>query len=242
MTRRGPAAAAQLESRAAALTTRQRHVLEVISSHPGGVSVRQLGDLTGMHGNTLREHIAALERAGLVHGDAVKGPGRGRPGRVYVTQIAPPGAATTHLATLVRVLVAGDPERARARGREWARDLVAHGRFDPRARDLLGEITRLFAEMGLAPSVSAGAIDLRTCPFIEEGEPVDAALCWMHQGTLEGLAGAVSDATGRECRLDLEPMVGSTSCRIAVSRSDAESVRRGTGNSAMKETQLEGVW
>lgn len=217
MSHPGPLPAAQLDCRAASLTLHQRRVLEVLLEHPEGLDVTQLGRFTGVHANTVREHVAALERGGLVTTSVRHGGRRGRPSRTYVAQAAPPGAASAHMAALVRLLVESmDDDRAREIGRTWARGLLRTGRADARTTDPARELTRLLAETGFAPELRPGVIHLYRCPFMDEGGRLPAQTCEVHRGALEELMGAFgrSTAASDAGAVRLEPFGGPGACRV----------------------------
>lgn len=230
MSQPGPRPAAQLDSRAAALTAHQRRVLDLLLEHPDGLTITQVGRIAGIHANTARDHVAALEDAGLVTTSVRRGGGRGRPGRTYVAQAAPPGAASAHMAGLVRLLMESmdDDDRAHELGRAWARDLVETGRVDSASPDPAREVARLLAEMGFAPELRSDAINLYRCPFVDEDGRLPARTCEVHRGALEALMEAfrAMGTASMVGSLTLQPFGGPGVCRITLTPADPAA----TGN------------
>src|SRR3954466_12479882 len=92
-------------------------------------SVTELADSAGVHENTVRAHVAVLEDAGLIVGEARPVAGPGRPGIQY--RLTPKGERLDYdflgLAELLAAVVgrAGlPPEQLREVGREWGRYLA----------------------------------------------------------------------------------------------------------------------
>ncbi|MGM0386587.1 MAG: helix-turn-helix transcriptional regulator [Actinomycetota bacterium] len=193
----GPSPSTRSLEAIASLTTHQRRLFDIVADHPTGLTVRQLAVLVASHENTVRGHLEALEKRGLLRASTRPSRGRGRPSKVYRTTAAAPHLPGEHLASIIRSLVGSLADdgggAARALGRRWAEDLIAEGKFDSHTLTPLAEIEALFARMGCAPEVcAAGTIELGHCPFLEPGVELPPAVCALHQGALEMLTAAVA--------------------------------------------------
>jgi len=185
----GPPPAGVVVDGVARLSPHQRRLFDILVDRPGGVTVSELAGLAASHEKTVRGHLEALRARNLVRSTVRPAIGRGRPSLVYEAQAGAPEMPGEYLASVVRTLVgtlAEDDGAARALGREWARDLIATGRFDARVAEPVREFERLFARMGCVPLVAAdGALHLRHCPFMEPEIPLPMAVCALHQGAVE---------------------------------------------------------
>jgi predicted ArsR family transcriptional regulator len=190
------------------LSESRKLVLSTLVSQPEPTSITALTRMTGLHANTLREHLAALERQGLVSRRQARTHARGRPGWLYVatrddlvsSQYA--GLAAV-LAAVIHRTSAHPAEDARAEGIAWGRRLaVAHG--DP---DVPGEAAaqhkavEVLDEMGFAaePGGDPQEMRLTRCPLLEAAHRQTDVVCAVHLGIAEGLmAGYGYDAAGTE--------------------------------------------
>jgi predicted ArsR family transcriptional regulator len=190
------------------LSESRRLVLSTLVSQPEPTSIHALTRMTGLHANTLREHLAALERQGLVTRRQARTQARGRPGWLYVatrddlvsSQYV--GLAATLAAVIHRTST--DPvAEARAEGIAWGRRL-AHEHGDPEDP---GEVAarrktvEVLDEMGFAaePGGDAQETRLTRCPLLEAAHQQSDVVCAVHLGITEGLlAGYGYDASGTE--------------------------------------------
>ena len=75
-------------------------MLDAVERGDGPASLSDLTAITGLHANTLREHLEALAAAGLVHRELAAPTGRGRPARLYrADRTIPPVAEYAGLAS-----------------------------------------------------------------------------------------------------------------------------------------------
>ncbi len=187
----------------------------------GPLDSRQLGELVGLHPNTVRSHIDQLIDAGLVR--TLPGPagGRGRPRVLYeaVADAAPGQESGYQLLAQILAGYLASTDRpqavAESAGRAWGGYLAEKPR--PFAGISSGEATQkvvqLFTELGFMPEsrMEAGELRLRLhrCPFREVAEANQQVVCAVHLGILRGALvemGAPLEAT----RLD--PFVEPTVC------------------------------
>src|SRR5215213_7378242 len=89
----------------------------------GPASLAELADAAGVHENTARTHVAALEAGGLIAAERRPLDRPGRPGVNYrladETVLAPSGVARLLGAALARA--GPDSEQLRGTGRDWGR-------------------------------------------------------------------------------------------------------------------------
>ncbi|UNX55783.1 helix-turn-helix domain-containing protein [Georgenia sp. TF02-10] len=122
--------------RRAQLSAPRRAVLDLLVERQS-LTVAQVAQELGQHPNTVREHLEALDRAGLARRDSLPPAGRGRPASVYSYTPAA-SFSSPEYAVLARVLVTylarafpdGPALRRHAReaGRSWGRAIVERDR------------------------------------------------------------------------------------------------------------------
>jgi predicted ArsR family transcriptional regulator len=177
-------------------------------------SVTELADSAGVHENTVRAHVAVLEDAGLIVGEARPVAGPGRPGIQY--RLTPKGERLDYdflgLAELLAAVVgrAGlPPEQLREVGREWGRYLAGRpGRYDIRKR-----VPEILAGLGFSATVADDEVRLTGCPCPTIAPDRPELICELATGVLDGVLGAVGasqrvgpaqhDPARRDCSVTL---------------------------------------
>jgi predicted ArsR family transcriptional regulator len=156
----------------------------------------QLGELVGLHPNTVRWHIDHLVDAGLVAARSQPLDRPGRPRVVYETSAEeePQNPAREDHRLLATVLAGAlaeqpdGPKRAVEAGEAWGRFLVE--RPEPGVRtppaEAMGEITRVLDDQGFEPEVSGLTLRMHHCPFRELAEKHASVVCGMHHGLVAG--------------------------------------------------------
>lgn len=202
----GPGPAAALlpggENLARALShPSRRRVLEALAEAPDGLTAFEIAEHVGVHHNAVRQHLAALAKAGLVsaHRDAPQG--RGRPSIRHRLVAGDVHAAAGHV-ELVRLLMglvnrAGfGPDDVEAFGYEQG---LAVGRRGAGALTILDAFARLgFAPQDITSSGDGGRgrleARLMNCPFRDAVEaPGGEIVCRLHRGIAGGLAERAGD-------------------------------------------------
>ena len=173
----------------------RRAIAEALAAAGDGMTVADLAAEVGLHPNAVRQHLTALQGAGIVVAAPAPPTGRrGRPSALYALA-APQAVASSGHRELVRLLlglvrrIRADEDEIEAFGREQGRRLVARGD----GRDALGAS---LARLGFAPEEvtpegdrRAGTLDLRlrACPF---GDAVRSEgghlVCTLHRGLVRG--------------------------------------------------------
>jgi predicted ArsR family transcriptional regulator len=159
----------------------------------GEASLSELAEAAGIHANTARPRLHALERAGLVQRARGRPRGRGRPHVRY--RIDPEwrlptadflGLAELLAAVLLRASV--DDERLEAVGRDWGRYLAGR----PGAGEPADTLPASMAQLGFDARLARRRLTLRgcPCPLVMPGRP--ELLCRLATAVANG----VLDASG----------------------------------------------
>lgn len=178
---------------------RRREVVELFRASRRPLSAREIADELGLHINTVRFHLDALVRHGILRREEGRSEGPGRPRTQYVLAPGMDRGGPRNYKLLAEMLLshlannddaAGAAVRA---GEAWGRYLVAPPAPGQRlsAADGLARLTELLADVGFDPHVStkAGAgteIRLRHCPFLELAETHRELVCALHLGLMRG--------------------------------------------------------
>ncbi|MGH7762394.1 MAG: helix-turn-helix transcriptional regulator [Candidatus Dormibacteraceae bacterium] len=187
----------------------------------GQLDSLQLGELIGLHPNTVRSHVDQLIEAGLVRSLTAPPAGRGRP-RVLYEAVAEPAPAHQSGYRLLAQILAGylaTTDRpqvvAESAGRTWGSYLTHKPKpfAEVSAEEATQKVVGLFTELGFMPEAVEESgerrILLHRCPFREVAESNRTVVCAVHLGMLKGALtemGAPLQAT------QLEPFVGPTLC------------------------------
>lgn len=175
-------------------------VLQAAESSAGPSSLHELSEVTGLHVNTLRDHLEALTQAGLVRQEQAPPAGRGRPARLYAATAgasAPvreyAGLAATLAATLHRT--SDDPTAdAVAAGTDWGHDLArAAGRpGEPGEVGARRQVVAVLESMGFDPQVDTAGdpqhttVRLTRCPLLDTARRYPDVVCGVHRGIAQG--------------------------------------------------------
>jgi predicted ArsR family transcriptional regulator len=219
-------------------------VLASLRAAPDGLDVQTLADRLGLHPNTIRWHLGALEHEGTLASTATPGAGRGRPRIVY--RLEPSAAGGTRdeyrlLATILSGCLAGEqggPAAAERAGRSWGRYLVERPLPLARQSDVeaTAQVSTLLAEQGFAPEAADDAIEMRRCPFHDLAETQPEIVCGVHKGLISGAL----EELGSELEVAaLDVFVRPDLCvaRLARRQGDRGSARIATRATRTKKTQ-----
>lgn len=196
----------------------------LVAAGAAGLAVAEAARQTGLHENTVREHLDALVRAELAERVRAVLRGRGRPAWRYTARpdctlgnrAREYAALAAALATqIVRTSPEPGPAAVRA-GEDWGRGLAA-GR-PPAGGGAAGARTRvveLLDTLGFAPRPDAAnrTVWLTRCPLLEVARRYPEVVCAVHLGIARGILtaeGAGPDGT------TLLPFAEPGACRLGL--------------------------
>jgi predicted ArsR family transcriptional regulator len=197
-------------------------VLEAVEATAGPSSLAELSETTGLHVNTLRDHLEALADDGLVRREKAAPSGRGRPARLYrSTERA--GTAVAEYAGLAATLAAAihrtsdDPTtEAVAAGTAWGHDLArTAGR--PAEGGQVGarrQVVAVLDRMGFDPVVEDldhTTVRLTRCPLLEAAQRYPDVVCGVHLGIARG---ALQEYDADDSQTSLVPFAEPGACLL----------------------------
>ncbi len=197
-------------------------VLEALQASAGPVGLAQLSESTGLHPNTLREHLEPLVARGLARRFRSAPSGRGRPAWLFEATGQDVGTAGSEYAGLAATLAAhihrtsADPsEDAVAAGRAWGHDLAQSSGPPPElgAVGARRKVVALLDEVGFAPETDQRATTARLtrCPLLETAKDYPDVVCGVHLGIVRG---ALDEYGADSSRTDLTPFAEPGACRL----------------------------
>jgi DNA-binding transcriptional ArsR family regulator len=125
----------------------------------GSATLTELADVAGVHLNTIRAHVAALEGADVLESAQKAATGPGRPAAAY-RLVDGWGLSSTDFLELAGLLAAAlvrnapDAEALRATGADWGRYLVGR----PGRRDVATELPRALERLGFHAALDGGRL------------------------------------------------------------------------------------
>lgn len=196
-------------------------MLDLLHEADGPRNLADLSNATGLHPNTLREHLEALVARGLARRFRAAPHGRGRPAWLYEATAAEPGAGAEY-AGLAATLAAhihrtsSDPRQdAVEAGSAWGRELARkagrpHGEGDAEARR---KVVDLLGEVGFAPETDEAATSARLtrCPLLDTAKEYPDVVCGVHLGIVRG---ALDEYGADRSRTSLVPFAEPGACLL----------------------------
>lgn len=193
-------------------------VLEAVRARPAPATLAALVDETGLHPNTLRAHLEALEELGLVRRRRSTPAGRGRPALLYEAAEPPDRSEYAGLASALSAAIhrtsASPRDDAIAAGREWGHDLARDkGRPGPGRPAARRQVVAMLADLGFAPEADdrAAVALLTRCPLLDVAHRYPDVVCGVHLGIVRG---ALEEYGGDPERTDLFPFSDPRGCRL----------------------------
>ncbi len=176
-------------------------LLSALRAQSKPASLAHLATWTGLHANTLREHLDGLRRAGLVERTAAPAVGRGRPEWLYASTLAAEedqhpeyAGLASALASVISRTSTQPAEDARRAGVDWGRRIVEDRQVDAEvsARE---NVVAIFDSMGFAPEVDEPVRQARLtrCPLLAAAHEHPEIVCSVHRGVAEGSLRALGD-------------------------------------------------
>jgi predicted ArsR family transcriptional regulator len=199
-------------------------VLELLRGQPEPCTQSALVKATGLHANTVREHLDGLVRAGWVRRHPAKPRGRGRPAWLYEATGAAEESGGSEYAGLAAALAravhrtSDSPrEEAMIAGTEWGHEL-ARDRGAARTGDghtARRRVVDLLDDIGFAPEAddTQPVVRLTRCPLLEAAHKDPDVVCAVHLGIVIGaLQEYGADPSGTE----LVPFSEPGACRLVL--------------------------
>ncbi|GAB3595788.1 helix-turn-helix transcriptional regulator [Microbacterium tumbae] len=156
-------------------------ILHLVQSRAGR-SIQELCDATGLHANTVREHLQRLMEGGYVISEVEHRATRGRPRTLYSAATGAPDASSP---------VARRKVTAAARRGDLLRRVMPGTASDlgPQATYQLDALVEHLEESGFEPVVDDGAltVDLTPCPHAAGRPEHRPVLCAVHLGLMQGI-------------------------------------------------------
>lgn len=188
-------------------------VLQLLIDADDWLNIGALSTSSGLHGNTVREHLDALIGHGFVQRKRAAVNGRGRPAWLYTadsSSTSGPGeyaALATALAGQLARSSADPMAEAVSAGVQWGREVAGDqhtdGPLDTRRR-----VVQILDELGFDPDPDADwkNIKLRRCPLIDAARVHPDVVCGVHDGIVKGaLESLGADPTQSELNAFHEP-------------------------------------
>ncbi|MDI6911606.1 helix-turn-helix domain-containing protein [Nocardioides sp.] len=215
----GPRAGARLRGGRDPLSPSRRAILEHLRDQPQPLTLAALVRITGLHPNTVREHLDALVRRGLVRRIDGRPQGRGRPAHLFEHVDHGHGEYARLAVALADALAlsSSDPTgHAAAVGEEWGRELARKRRARTGAAggarvEVVGELD----DLGFAPRQGAddSEVLLTRCPLLEAAHRAPGVVCGIHLGIIRGM---LDELGGDPAGSELEPFAAPGYCRLVV--------------------------
>lgn len=204
----------------------------VLSLRRGPATPQGLASGAGLHVNTIRSHLARLEKGGIVVSEREEPSGPGRPRTLYrlSPDSQPPDLGGREYRLLAEAMIgllrstAGEnaPRLALPAGESWGRYIAASDTPRPgrpvATEEAVAFVTGALERLQFLPEMrrsrSGWVILLHNCPFKEVALENEDVICAFHQGLLRGLLRAIGS------RLDfgpLEPFIEPDLCRVRLS-------------------------
>ena len=161
----------------------------------GSATLSELADAAGVHPNTVRSHVAALEQAELLVSEQQAASGPGRPASVYRLVDGWGLSSTDFLemaSLLAAALVRNHPDAATLRetGADWGRWLVGR----PGRRDVADQLPLALERLGFQATVDGEVVRISGCPCAVVSPDHPEIVCGLATGLVEGVLAASGSA------------------------------------------------
>lgn len=197
-------------------------LLETLRAQTQPTTLEAISRLSGLHSNTVREHLDALIRAGLARRTSAPPSGRGRPAWLYASTEESGEAGETEYAGLAAALAQAIHHRspapiedAIAAGRTWGRDLARQRDAAPQRSAVKArrQVVEMLDELGFAPETDdrAATVRLTRCPLLEAAHKYPEVVCGVHHGLARG---ALEEYGADPEGVSLQPFAEPGACRL----------------------------
>jgi predicted ArsR family transcriptional regulator len=157
----------------------------------GSATLTELAHVVGVHINTMRTHVAALEAADVLESAQKAADGPGRPAVEY-RLLEGWGLSSTDFLELAGLLAAAlvrtvpDGKALRAIGVDWGRYRVGR----PGRRDVAMALPRALERLGFHAAVSGELVRMSGCPCAVLSPDHPEVICALATGLVEGVLAA----------------------------------------------------
>ena len=157
-------------------------------------TIAELCDATGLHANTVREHLQRLIDGGYVVAQSERRTTRGRPRTLYSAATGAPGSSSP---------VARDKAKAAAKRGDLLRRMLpaAASELGAEADGQLDALIEHLEESGFEPIVDDEqlTLDLSPCPHAAAHADDRPLLCQVHLGLMQGVLAEAGGPLAAEC-------------------------------------------
>lgn len=210
------------------LSASRAAVLETVQDQTEPVTMAALVRSSGLHANTLRDHLDALVRRGLVRRHRAEPSGRGRPAWLYQATGADETGRSEYaglagvLASAIHRTSDSPREDAIVAGTEWGHDLARGPGRTPADASARRQVVDLLADIGFGPESDEplSVVHLTRCPLLEAAYKYPDVVCGVHLGIVRGaLEEYGADPEGTE----LLPFSEPGACRLQLAHTPPEA-------------------
>ncbi|MFI6674107.1 helix-turn-helix transcriptional regulator [Kribbella sp. NPDC050470] len=205
----------------APLSKSRAALLETLRAQTEPTTLNALVATTGLHVNTVREHLDALVRDGLAHRHQAPPAGRGRPAWLYEATGSDAAAAPEYaglasaLAAAIHRTSTTPREDAVTAGLDWGHQLARARNAGPTSSPAAArrEVVSLLDEIGFAPQADArnNVVRLTRCPLLEAAHKYPDVVCGVHLGLARG---ALEEYGADDNGTELLPFAEPGACRL----------------------------
>lgn len=195
------------------------------------LTVSGLATATGLHENTVREHLEGLSEVRLISRAQAPAVGRGRPAWVYSARAAQHSTVARDNVALATVL-AGQIARssaapvadATAAGQDWGRALVADWPAERTAAGARRRVTALLDDLGFAPRPDRHhrLLRLESCPILDAARQYPEVVCAVHAGLVSAALAELGDEPDSH-QVDLQPFAAPGACLLRLGTADGRT-------------------
>ncbi len=178
--------------------------------------------ITGLHTNTVREHLDALVRAGLARRRRAEPSGRGRPAWLYDATTEESASEYAGLAAALAASIArtsrAPGQDAAAAGEAWGHEL-ARDRAAEAGDTAVGAgraVLALLDDLGFEPREDPGTpsrVRLTRCPLLAAAHRHPEVVCGVHLGLVRG---ALQEHGADPAGTELVPFAEPGACLLVV--------------------------
>ena len=169
-------------------------IVRHLAGHGSG-TLSELAEAAGVHVNTIRGHVAALEDAAVLESEQQAASGPGRPAIEY-RLVDGWGLSSTDFLELAGLLAAAlarnhpDRDTLRETGADWGRYIVGR----PGRRDIAAELPRALERLGFQATVDDRVLRISGCPCAVVSPDHPEVVCGLTTGLVEGVLAASGSA------------------------------------------------